>query len=326
MGRGYNGEVVDAGLYIGDHCNVGDSMRVLVTGATGFAGSHLVDDLLENGDEVYGLVYRADDPGEYPEHASFFKLEGDLLDEESLQEAMEAARPEVIYHLAGWALTAQSWDYPAKTISINTVGTANLLHAAVNNGKPRVVAVTSAEIYGVVKAEQLPIDEESEPDPHHPYGLSKWAAGRLIPMFWRRFGLLAAIRLGQREPQIAVGNLSAERDFTDVRDVVRAYQCLAERGRPGKTYIICSGQAVPIHYILSVLVEIAQVGLEIIYDSERMRPSDTPVLYGSYERSARDTGWRPQIHIRQSLVDAFEDWVDRLERKGLATGEVEIGD
>ncbi len=353
MGRGYNGEVVDAGLYIGDYCNVGDSMRVLVTGATGFAGSHLVDDLLENGDEVYGLVYRADDPGEYPEHASFFKLEGDLLDEESLQEAMEAARPEVIYHLAGWALTAQSWDYPAKTISINTVGTANLLHAAVNNGKPRVVAVTSAEIYGVVKAEQLPIDEESEPDPHHPYGLSKWAAGRLIPMFWRRFGLpviearpfnhigpgqglgfvvpdfasqLAAIRLGQRDPQIAVGNLSAERDFTDVRDVVRAYQCLAERGRPGKTYIICSGQAVPIHYILSVLVEIAQVGLEIIYDSERMRPSDTPVLYGSYERIARDTGWRPQIHIRQSLVDAFEDWVGRLERKGLATGEVEIGD
>ncbi|HZD11049.1 MAG TPA: GDP-mannose 4,6-dehydratase [Candidatus Binatia bacterium] len=315
-------------------------MRILVTGATGFAGSHLVDELLGAGHEVFGLVYGADDPGEYPASASFHKLEGDLLDRASLDHAMQAARPDVIYHLAGWALTALSWEYPAKTISVNTAGTANLLQAAVEFGRPRVVAVTSAEIYGVVKPEQLPIDEESRPNPHHPYGLSKWAAGRLIPLYWRRYGLpviearpfnhigpgqalgfvvpdfasqLAAIRLGQRLPRIAVGNLSAERDFTDVRDVVRAYQCLAEKGKAGETYIICSGQAVPIHYILNVLVEVAGVGLEIVYDPDRMRPSDTPVLYGSYDHIARDTGWKPQIHIRQSLVDAFEDWLERLK-------------
>lgn len=313
-------------------------MRIFVTGSTGFAGTHLVRDLLGEGHEVFGLVFQ-DEVSAFSNHDSFCGVTGDLLDVQSLQQAFEEARPDVVYHLAGWALTAQSWNDPAKALLVNTVGTANLLQTAVKFGKPRVVAVTSAEIYGVVKPSQLPIHEASQPDPHHPYGLSKWAAGRLVAMFWRRFELpviearpfnhigpgqakgfvvpdfasqLAGIRLGAREPRIAVGNLSAERDFTDVRDVARAYQRLAEAGQPGETYIICSGQAVPIHYILDVLVEVAQVGLEIVYDPARMRPSETPVLFGSYDKIARDTGWRPQIHIRQSLIDAFEDWLQRL--------------
>ncbi|MFW6063347.1 MAG: GDP-mannose 4,6-dehydratase [Chloroflexota bacterium] len=314
-------------------------MRIFVTGATGFAGSHLVDDLLAQEHEVFGLSYDENEPQRHAGHPLYRSITGDLLDLSSLEAALAVAQPDVIYHLAGWALTAQSWDYPARTFNVNTAGTANLLQAAVACGNPRVVAVTSAEIYGVVTPEQLPITEESVPNPHHPYGVSKWAAGRLIPLYWNRYELpviearpfnhigprqapgfvvpdfasqLAAIKLGQQEPTISVGNLSAERDFTDVRDVVRAYQALAEQGQPGEAYIICSGQAVPIHYLLNVLVETAGVAVEIEYDEERMRPSDTPVLFGSYARLNEHTGWSPQIHLRESLRDAYEDWLQRL--------------
>lgn len=314
-------------------------MRALVTGATGFAGSYLVDDLLARGCQVFGLVYAKDGRERPVDHPAFTALEGDLLDLSSLRSAVEEARPDVIYHLAGWALTAESWKSPARTIMVNTAGTANLLQAAVEGGKPRVVAVTSAEIYGTVGSDELPITEASQPDPHHPYGVSKWAASRLIPLFWRRFEVpvvearpfnhigprqepgfvvpdfasqLAAIKLGQRPPEISVGNLSAERDFTDVRDVVRAYRLLADAGKPGETYIVCSGQPVPIHYLLNALIEIGEVAVEVRYDPQRMRPSDTPVLYGSYDRLREDTGWQPHIHVRTSLRDAFDYWVERL--------------
>ena len=320
-------------------------MRALVTGATGFAGSHLVDDLLADGHRVFGLVY-AEDGRERPvEHEAFTAVEGDLLDLTSLRAAVEAARPSVIYHLAGWALTAKSWSYPARTIEVNAAGTANLLQAAVEGGGPRVVAVTSAEIFGTVGEDELPVTEATRPDPHHPYGVSKWAASRLISLFWQRFELpviearpfnhigprqergfvvpdfasqLAAIKLGMKSPTISVGNLSAERDFTDVRDVVRAYRRLAEDGRPGETYIICSGQPVPIHYLLNALIEIGEVAIEVRYDPERMRPSDTPVLFGSYERLRHHTGWQPRIHLRTSLADTFDYWVERLQGEGEA--------
>ncbi|MDX1686481.1 MAG: GDP-mannose 4,6-dehydratase [Candidatus Promineifilaceae bacterium] len=315
-------------------------MRALVTGATGFAGSHLVDDLLADDHQVFGLIYAKDGRERPVDHPAFTPIEGDLLNLDSLHAAVGQARPDVIYHLAGWALTARSWSYPARTIMVNTAGTANLLQAAVEGGSPRVVAITSAEIYGTVGREDLPITEATKPEPRHPYGVSKWAASRLIPLFWQRFELpvvearpfnhigprqepgfvvpdfasqLAAIKLGMQPPTISVGNLSAERDFTDVRDVVRAYRLLAEEGRPGETYLICSGQPVPIHYLLNALIELGEVSVEVRYDPERMRPSDTPVLFGSYDRLGEDTGWQPRIHLRTSLRDTFDYWIERLQ-------------
>jgi GDP-4-dehydro-6-deoxy-D-mannose reductase len=317
-------------------------MRVFVTGATGFAGTHLVNDLLVQGHQVFGLVYRGDSRRYETDSAAYTAVEGDLQDLSSLKEAVAVAEPDVIYHLAGWALTAESWRDPARVLAINTGGTANLLEAAVAFGRPRVVAVTSAELYGQVTAAQLPITESSQPDPRHPYGLSKWAAGRLVRLYWQRYGLpvvearpfnhigpgqepgfvvpdfasqLAAIALGLRAPQMLVGNLDAERDFTDVRDVVRAYQCLAAQGEAGSSYIIASGQPVPIHYLLTTLIQIAGIAVEVNYDPERMRPSDVPVLYGSYAQLEADTGWRPEIHLRQSLEDAYHGWVERLRRE-----------
>jgi GDP-4-dehydro-6-deoxy-D-mannose reductase len=313
-------------------------MRAFVTGATGFAGSHLIDDLIAGGHQVFSLVHAGSSHQPIPESALCQGIAGDLLDRDGLKKAVHHAHPDVIFHLAGQASPALSWKDPALTLTINSVGTANLLEAAVALGRPRVVVVTSAEIYGQVRPEILPLTEETPARPDHPYGVSKAAAGQLVAIYRQRYQLpvvearpfnhigprqtlgfvvpdfasqLAAIKLGRQEATISVGNLNAERDFSDVRDVVRAYRRLAEAGRPGESYLICSGQAVPIHYLLTTLIELAGVDVEIRYDPERMRPSDTPTLYGSYAKLQQDTGWRPEVHLRQSLADALQEWLER---------------
>jgi GDP-4-dehydro-6-deoxy-D-mannose reductase len=316
-------------------------MRIFITGATGFAGSHLVESLLAQGHEVLALTHPATSHQELPQHPGMHSVLGDLLDLESLKTAVMQAQPDTIYHLAGQAYPARSWDNPALTIAINTGGTANLLEAAIAFGRPRVVVVTSAEIYGFVSETDLPLTENTWPQPRHPYGVSKYAAGQLTAVYAQRYNLpvvearpfnhigprqalgfvvpdfasqLAAIKLGQKPAIISVGNLDACRDFCDVRDVVSAYQILAEKGTPGEGYLICSGKAVSIHYLLNALIEAADITVEVVYDPERMRPSDTPILYGSHAKLSNDTGWQPQIHLRQSLNDAFQDWLTRLQQ------------
>lgn len=314
-------------------------MRVFVTGATGFAGSHLVDRLLAEGNVVAGLVHPDTSHQPVPAHERFESIEGDLMVLSSLKTAVSESQPDVIYHLAGQALTNQSWADPARTIAINAGGTANLLEAAASYGRPRVVVVTSAEIYGPVAPEMLPITEASVPAPNHPYGVSKLTASMLVRLYWERYGLpvvearpfnhigprqakgfvvpdfasqLAAIELGQREARISVGNLSAERDFTDVRDVVAGYMALAENGRPGQHYLICSGRPVSIESILQTLIGLISVEVEVVRDPERMRPSETPRLVGSFAKIQQDTGWEPGIGLEQSLRDALDDWLEKL--------------
>ena len=315
-------------------------MQIFVTGATGFAGSHLVDQLLAQGHSVVTLLHPATSHQQLPNHPALSGVEGDLLNPQSLKTAVAAVQPDVIYHLAGQAYPARSWENPALTLAINTGGTANLLDAAVAVGRPKVVIVTSAEIYGYVGQADLPLTEASTPQPRHPYGVSKWAAGMLTAVYWQRYGLpvvearpfnhigprqalgfvvpdfasqLAAIKLGQKPARLSVGNLDAQRDFTDVRDVARAYIALAERGEPGESYLICSDQPVSIHYLLNVLIDAAGVVVDVAYDPERMRPSDTPCLYGSYAKIQQATGWQPHIHLRQALADALDDWLNRLQ-------------
>jgi GDP-4-dehydro-6-deoxy-D-mannose reductase len=224
-------------------------------------------------------------------------------------------------------------------MAVNAGGTANLLRAAVEYGRPRVVVVTSAEIYGPIKAEDLPLTELTPAQPRHPYGVSKLAAGELARVYWERYGLpvvearpfnhigprqakgfvvpdfasqLAAIGLGQQPPAIRVGNLEPQRDFTDVRDVAAAYLRLAEAGHPGEAYLICSGQPVSVRHLLDTLVELNGVPVEVLTDENRLNPNDTPCLYGSHAKIETHTGWRPQIPLRQSLADALDDWEARL--------------
>ena len=314
-------------------------MRVFITGATGFAGSHLVDQLLAAGHQILALFHAATSHQGLPEHPHIQPVGGDLLDLPAMTAVMREARPDLVFHLAGQAYPARSWDDPALTMAVNTGGTANLLRAAVDCGRPRVVVVTSAEIYGPLAAEDLPLTEQTPPRPRHPYGISKLAAGELARVYWERYGLpvvearpfnhigprqalgfvvpdfasqLAAIRLGRREPVMRVGNLEPERDFTDVRDVAAAYVRLAEAGQSGQAYLICSGRAVSVRHMLDTLIELSSVAVDVQVDQSRVNPSDTPCLYGSHAKITADTGWRPEIPLRQSLADALADWEGRL--------------
>lgn len=314
-------------------------MRIFITGASGFAGSFLVERLIAEGHQITALEHPATSRQQLP--AGVTVVLGDLLDVAGMKTAVAQARPDVIYHLAGQAYPARSWQIPGSTLAVNTVGTANLLDAAASYGRPRVVIITSADMYGHVPSDEMPITEQLLPQPSHPYGVSKWAAAQLAPLFWQRFELpvvearpfnhigprqalgfvvpdfasqIAAIKLGQQEERMLVGNLDAQRDFTDVRDVVQAYIHLAEKGKAGEAYLICSSQPVKIHYILTKLAELADVELAIEYDPKRMRPSDTPLLYGSYRKIEQDTGWRPEITLYQSLADTLDYWLETLAK------------
>lgn len=315
-------------------------MRVFITGATGFAGSHLVDQLIAQDHQIFALVHQRSSHQRLPQHEQLTAVSGDLLDAEALQTAVAHSRPDVIYHLAGQAYPGRSWQTPAHTIAVNTGGTANLLQAAVAYGRPRVVVVTSAEIYGAVSEDALPLTEATQPQPRHPYGVSKWAAGELVRLYAQQYALpvvearpfnhigprqslgfvvpdfasqLAAIKLARQEPTMQVGNLEAKRDFTDVRDVVLAYTQLAECGQPGEAYLICSEQPVAINFLLTKLAEMSETAVAIEYDPTRMRPSDVPILYGSYRKLAQHTGWQPQIPLAQSLADVLDEWLMRLQ-------------
>jgi len=293
-------------------------MRAFVTGGKGFVGTWLVAHLQESGDEVVAV-----------------DREVDVSDARAVSAAVEEAAPDAVYHLAAYAHVGRSWDDPGAVVRVNTLGTLHVLEAARRcPTPPRVLLVSSAEVYGAIDESALPADEDTRLAPVSPYAASKVGAEFLGLQAYLAHGLQVVrvrpfnhIGPGQHEgfvvPSLAkrivearrggshrvpAGNLSARRDLTDVRDVVRAYRLLVELGRPGDVYNVCSGEAVSIAQLAERMLALAGGGLELVADPELVRPVDVPVLCGSPRKLVESTGWQPQVPLDQSLADVLAEW------------------
>ncbi len=316
----------------------------LVTGADGFVGQHLVAELLRRGERVVGAV--KDLPAclttltaAEAERVSW--REFDLERPASVRELVESERPERVFHLAALSSVAQSIEEPVASLRVNALGTLYLLHELATaygdiETAPRVLISGSAEVYGAAAARYRPLTEECPLEPLTPYAVSKLTQEALGLQFFRAQRLpvvvtrsfnhtgpgqrpsfvaaqlaaqIAEIRRAGGEGTVRVGNPDVRRDFTDVRDVVRAYIALSERGEAGRVYNVCSGRSFAVGSLLERLAEIAAVRVRVEVDEGRARSVDIPELVGSYARLKAATDWAPEIDLRQSLADllAFED-------------------
>lgn len=305
-------------------------MRALVTGACGFVGGYLVRHLAECGDTVCAAYLSK--PPEVPGvecHAL------DVCNGSACQELLQRFKPEVVYHLAGIAFPPDAERDFSHSLSVNVGGTYNVLSASQKLGAPvRVIVVSSAQVYGKASAEQLPLRETTPIRPPDAYSLTKLLAEtcclrfagdkNLSTIIMRPFNhigagqrqdfvvsnfsyQLACIAKGKQEPVIKIGNLSAKRDFTDVRDIVRGYRLAADRG--SGMYNLCSGVAVSIQEVLDRLIEISGVKVTLQEDPSRMRASDTPILYGSSEKAFKELGWKLAHSLDESLRDCYLYWI-----------------
>lgn len=304
---------------------------VLVTGAAGFAGSHLLDLLSAQGLRPTGWYRPATDR---PREIAGVRWQAvDLLEREAVIRAVTEWRPTVVYHCAGAAHVGRSWAHSRETLAANVLGTHHLLNALRTVAiRARVLIPGSSMVY---RPSDRAIREDDPIGPGSPYALSKLAQemlGRraieedgqevLLTRSFNHMGprqdpsfaasgfarQIALIEAGLAQPVIPVGNLEAARDLTDVRDTVRAYQSIVERGRPGVIYNVCSGMAYKIGEIFERLARLGRVAVEIRIDPSKYRPSDMPLSLGSPERISREVGWIPQIPLDQSLADILEYW------------------
>ncbi|MBE2240965.1 MAG: GDP-mannose 4,6-dehydratase [Caldilineaceae bacterium] len=311
-------------------------MRVLLTGIAGFAGSHLAELLVREPEiELHGVVHRHDRriahlAGQLALHR------GDLRNALWVSEVVETVRPDYALHLAAWSDVGGSWQQPWTTYELNIQCQLNLLEA-LRRWQPtcRTLVVSSNEIYGLVEPADLPIDEETPFRPNSPYGVSKVTQDMMALQYFNSHQLptvrarsfnhlgpgqaddfaasafarqIVEIERGQREPVVRVGNLSAERDFTDVRDVVRAYWMLVQHGEAGLCYNIGSGAPRSIRWLLETLLELTPAQITVEVDPARLRPSDVPRSFCDNQRLVHATGWQPAIDLRTTLNDLLEEW------------------
>lgn len=318
------------------------SMKIaLITGITGFAGSHLAELLLKEGVEVHGIQrWRSKSDNINHIRNSIIFHEADLLDAHSLYTVIDEVRPNFIFHLAAQSYVQSSWASPSNTLEVNIIGTVHLFEAVRKTNLDIVVQIAcSSEEYGKVLKDELPINENNPLRPLSPYAVSKLAMDYLGYQYYESYGLkiirtrgfnhtgprrgdvfaestfakqIAEIEKGLTEPVVYVGNLDAIRDYTDVRDMVRAYYLAVLKCRPGEAYNIATGKGWKIKDVLNTLVEMSKVKIKILLDKNRMRPSDVEVLIGDAGKFKKETSWKPEIPFEKTLADLLDYWREKV--------------
>ena len=318
-------------------------MKVLITGITGFAGSHLADYILDRHPEVKvsGFIrWRSRTENILHILDKIDLWEADLKDMVSLKKCLAEIKPDYIFHLAAQSYVLTSWKCPAETLSINAVGQINLFEAVLDLGlAPRIQIAGSSEEYGLVLPEETPIKETNPLRPLSPYAVSKVAQDFSAYQYYKSYGLytvrtrgfnhtgprrgdvficsnfakqIATIEKYQLPPVLHVGNLEARRDFTDVRDMVRAYWLSLEKGEAGDVYNIGTGKAYSMQEIVDMLCAMSKVNVQTEIDSRRLRPSDVPVLLSDSTKFRQLTGWKPEVPFQKSLEDLLNYWRERV--------------
>jgi len=316
-------------------------LRALITGATGFAGSHLAEYLLAHTDlEVWGTDISSNDRNIAHITDDLEFVVGDMSEPGTVSGILSDARPDYIFHLAAQAFVPLSWSDPWDTIANNIRAELNIFQTLVKSGaRPRVMIAGSADEYGMIRPDELPITEITPLRPYNPYAVSKIAQDMLGYQYFASHDLpvvrvrpfnhigprqspafvssdfakqIAEIEQGYREPQLYVGNLEARRDFTDVRDMVRAYHLALERGEPGQVYNLGAEHSSSIQQVLDLLLRMSDAEIEVVQDATRLRPTDVPVIVSDCSRFRQQTGWRAMVTLEDSLRDILDYWRDRV--------------
>lgn len=313
---------------------MGNYKNVLIIGAAGFVGNHLID-CIQNNHKNWKIT-ATKMPRETIEKENVEVRDLDITVPDDIDNLLVQVKPDYVFHLAAQSSVALSWKNPQLTIKINIIGSVNLLDSLRKLGKkPRVLMIGSGEEYGHIKPGEVPISEDNNTRPGNIYAVTKVTQNMIGHLYYEAYGMdimstrsfnhtgpnqapifvvpdfckqVAEIEAGKQEPVIKVGNLSAKRDFTDVRDVVRAYCMLMENGRAGETYNIGSGTAVEIRNILDMILSCTKAKILISTDPDKLRPVDIPLIEADIHKLQRDTGWKPEIPLEQTIQETLAIW------------------
>lgn len=308
-----------------------------VTGIAGFAGSYLAEELLSQGWRVAGCALDGESLDNLSVIESKLQLGRlDILNADRLKEHIQSVNPDYIFHLAAMASVGKSFELERVTYRVNFEGTVNILQAARScENLKRLVVVSSADVYGIFRPAAKLLTESQPPSPISPYGIAKAAAEQVSLYYHRQFGVpvciarafnhsgprqkddfaipsfarqIARIERGAQEPVILVGDVTARRDLSDVRDIVKGYRLIAQKGKPGQAYQLCSGRSVAIKQVLQTLLQLSDSRIKVVTDPTRLRKSDIPVLRGSYRKAGRELGFTLRYTLKATLSDTLNWW------------------